>query len=80
MRLMQASMTNEDVLALMRERIASAGSLNKWAAQIGLSAPYVSDVLNGKREPGESIAKVFGLRKEVGRTIQFVPVEEAENG
>lgn len=49
----------------MRRRIRAAGSQKAWAQAIGVSEAYLSDVLNGRRDPGESILGPLGLRKEV---------------
>jgi hypothetical protein len=42
-----------------------AGSQKKWAEDNGISQAYVSDVLNGRREPGQSICSALGLVRVV---------------
>lgn len=59
----QPQLTREDVLAKLRERQGEK-SLRAFAAELGLSAPYLSDVYNGRRDPGPSILGLLGLRKE----------------
>jgi hypothetical protein len=72
-----AAMTADEVRSLIRDKVAEAGSLRAWGAQAGVSAAYLSDVLNGNREPGETVAAALGLRKVVSRGIEFVPAESA---
>lgn len=42
-----------------------AGSQREWAKTHNLSPAYVSDVLKGKRGPGQSILDALGLVKRV---------------
>ncbi len=50
---------------LLKAACAEAGGQKAWAEQNSVSAPYVSDVLKGNREPGESITKALGYRRTV---------------
>lgn len=52
------------VLARLKKDIAKQGSQKAVAAAIGISAPYLSDVLKGYRAPGKSILRFYGLREE----------------
>ena len=54
--------TAEDIREMLREAIKKAGNQKRWAELAGVSPQYVSDVLKGRREPGESIAKMFGYK------------------
>lgn len=55
----------------VRERLAGAirsygaGTQAGWARAHGVSAPYVSDVLAGRRAAGPAILVALGLRKPV---------------
>lgn len=40
-----------------------------WAKANGVSPAYVSDVIQGRREPGEKILKALGLK----RVVSYVP-------
>lgn len=62
---MKKKLLLKDVLALLRKEAEAAGSQKELAAKLGVTAQYVSDVLNGRREPGESILKPLGLRKVI---------------
>lgn len=54
-------LTQPDVVARLREATLLAGSQRAWARAHGVSAAYVSDVLSGRRDPGESILRPLGL-------------------
>jgi hypothetical protein len=55
----------DHVLALLRRRCDEAGGQKAWAKANGVSAAYVCDVLNGRREPGDGILRPLGLEKVV---------------
>lgn len=50
-----------DVTALLTAQIEDAGNQARWCAENGVSTAYLSDVLNGRREPGKKILAVLGL-------------------
>ena len=54
-------MTADDVRAKLRANID--GSQASWAKAHGVSPAYLSDVLNGRREPGEAILNALGLTR-----------------
>lgn len=57
---------SRDVLVLLTAMVyTDYTSLREAARTWKLSAAYLSDVLNGKREPGPKILKVMGLEKRV---------------
>lgn len=60
---------NTQLLEILQSACDKAGSQWKWAMQHTLSPAYVSDVLNGRRAPGESILKALGYEKEVNYRI-----------
>ncbi len=53
------------VYARLRAAVKQAGDQQTYARQIGISPAYLSDVLNARREPGDSILSALGLRKQV---------------
>ena len=57
--------SQNDVLRMLFDRCLSAGSRKAWAEQNNISPAYVSDVLNGNRDPGERILNALGLVKVV---------------
>lgn len=56
---------DSDVIAALRKRIEENG-LRSTARDLGYSAPFVSDVANGRR----------GLTEEMGKKLGFVIYEE----
>ena len=60
-----APMTVEQVRTLLRKRCAAAGSMTTWAGENGVSIAYVSDILAGRREPGESVLTALGLERVI---------------
>ena len=55
-------MTVEQVRELIRKR--AGDNQAAWAIKHEFSPSYLSDVLNGRREPGEKILKALGLERE----------------
>jgi hypothetical protein len=57
----QTLLTAADVLVLLGKQIEVAGSQARWCVDNQISTAYLSDVLNGRREPGKKILDVLGL-------------------
>lgn len=54
----------DQVRAMIAERCASSKQY-QVAAQLGITAPYLSNILRGGREPGPRMLHSMGLRKIV---------------
>jgi transcriptional regulator with XRE-family HTH domain len=56
-----------DIVEEMRRVIAEKfdGSQKKFAESCGISATYISDVLLGKRSPGDKVLAAIGYRTVV---------------
>jgi hypothetical protein len=63
-------LTVDQVRELLRKGCEEAGGQSAWARKHGLAQPFVSDVLKGKREPGDKLCKALGIERE----IRFAPV------
>lgn len=50
---------------MLQEACVKAGSQRAWAKAHSVSEAYVSDVLSGRREMGESIAAALSLERVV---------------
>jgi hypothetical protein len=50
-----------DVCAMLRNACRAAGGQRSWARAHGVSEQYVSDVVGGRKKPGESITTALGL-------------------
>lgn len=55
--------TDEDVLKLLRAAVDHSGSQVALAKAIGITPGNLSDVLSGKRNPGEQIQKYLGVKR-----------------
>lgn len=60
---MKKHLSQNDVMTILKRETDKAGSQKAYAAAIGVSAQYLSDVLSGTKAPGEKILKALGLRK-----------------
>lgn len=54
-------MATSEVITLLREKIARAGSATAWARENKISPAYVSDALSGHRQPGKRILGALGV-------------------
>ncbi len=52
-------MSKDELVAELRRRCAEAGTISDWAKGHGLSAIYISDVLNGRRGVGRKLLKAM---------------------
>ncbi len=57
-------MTTTEVVAMLKRVCTAAGTAKAWAKQHDVSEAYVSDVLRGKKDPGEAICRALGLVAE----------------
>lgn len=58
---MPKHLTMDQVRTKLAAEVGKAGGVRSWARQEGCSAAYVSDVLNGRRDPGPLIATALRL-------------------
>ena len=60
----------EDVVKKLRSEQGEQ-SLRSYATVIGCSAPYLSDIYRGRRDPGPKILKRFGLQKQTKTVVTY---------
>jgi DNA-binding transcriptional regulator YdaS (Cro superfamily) len=58
---MSKSLTTAEVRELIRRQVGDNQSA--WAGRFGIAPSYVSDVLSGRREPGQRILDALGLER-----------------
>ncbi len=58
-------MNKGDFTATLARYIQKAGSQTVAAKRLGVSGAYLSDVKNGRREPGEKLLTALGLRRVI---------------
>jgi len=54
-------MTKDSLLRLLKRKKKEHGSWGKLADHLGISAAYLSDIQQGKREPSEAFLAKLGL-------------------
>jgi hypothetical protein len=59
-----------DPVALLKKRQGPL-SLRQFADEIGISAAFLSDIYNRKREPGWKALEYIGLEKIVRRVVEY---------
>jgi hypothetical protein len=69
--------TQDQVVAKLQA--AKTGKNGKeFAAELGISAPYLFDILGGNRPPSEQVLNFLGLKRI--KTVQITYVEAKSNG
>lgn len=61
-------MTDAQLRARLAKAVGKAGGCAKFGARHGLSGPFVSMVITGKRKPSARILKALGLT----RTTKYI--------
>lgn len=56
-------MTLEQVKQILAARVRAAGTAKNWADANDIAPSYVSDVLRGRKEPGERILTALGIER-----------------
>jgi hypothetical protein len=64
--------TKQELVERLRTAIASAGSQEAFAAQHDIAAAYISDVMRGRREPGQKILDALGVERVVTYRVKDV--------
>ena len=54
-----------DIITEIRRAADRAGTQKALAEQLGVSPAYLSDVLNGRKDPGDAILEPLGLERVV---------------
>lgn len=58
-------MSIRDPVREIRRRLKSGITQDQLAQDLGISAPYLSDVIHGKRDPGPKVVQALGLEKRI---------------
>jgi transcriptional regulator with XRE-family HTH domain len=70
---MKTILTSDEILEQIRE-VISTSSLRQVAKDMGISAPYLSDILLGRRMISENVARVLGYERSVKTEVVFKKV------
>jgi hypothetical protein len=57
-------LTTDELLQVLSKACDEAGGPSAWARSNGISKQYVSDVLNGRTQPGDTILRALGYRRQ----------------
>ena len=60
-----------EVRKMVRRACKEHGSLRSFAAHLGVSAAFISDIARGNREPSGKVLQYLGLTKDVRRVVIF---------
>jgi hypothetical protein len=63
-------LTENEVLTLIRKRVAVRGEAAKLAALTGVSRFHISDVIHGRQKPTERLTDGLGLKRRVMYEVQ----------
>ena len=56
-------LTHDDVRVRIAQAIRTAGSQRAFAAEAGVSASFINDVIRGRRDPGDRVLAAIDLRR-----------------
>jgi hypothetical protein len=62
----------KDPIVLLKSRISASG-VRGAAREIGCSAPYLLDIINGRRGCGPKVLKALGIERTVKRVVTYRP-------
>jgi hypothetical protein len=62
-------LSSEQVRERLKTACEEAGSQAAWAREHGMSAAYLHDVINGRRNVGKAILRALGLE----RVVRYAP-------
>ena len=58
-------LTKAQLLELVRSAVEAAGTQKALAERYGISEQYLTDVLRGRREPGEKLLSALGYERVI---------------
>ena len=65
------ALTEAEVILLMKETQGER-TMRNFAAEIGVSAPYIADIYAGRRSPGIKVLKYFKIGKTRRVIVEYV--------
>jgi len=58
-------MTRDELVKLLQQEVQRKGTQAALAKELGITAAYLGDVLNGKRMPGPTLLNALGFRRVI---------------
>lgn len=59
------TITHEKAIELIRQKVKAHGSQIKTAKELDIAPAYLSDILNGRRDVSDSVARKLGYRRVI---------------
>jgi DNA-binding transcriptional regulator YdaS (Cro superfamily) len=56
-----------NVVRILERRVQAAGSQKKAATELGISAQYLNDLLQGRRDFSDNLLEKLGLERKIVR-------------
>jgi hypothetical protein len=56
-----------DVVRILERRVLAAGSQKRAAFELGISAQYLNDLLQGRRDFSDNLLEKLGLERKIVR-------------
>ena len=60
-----ATLSTAQVVDMLKAQCTAAGSGAEFAKLAGVSAPYLNDVIHGRRPPADAICSALGIERVV---------------
>ena len=60
----------DEVVRILRQEVARAGSQAEWARETGVSRPNLNSTITGKRPPTKDVLNALSLKKVFAYTRQ----------
>ena len=69
------ALTATDLQAILSHQCEMSGGRSEWARRHGIAPSVVSDTINGRRSPSDSVIVAMGFM----RVDRFIPVKRGSN-
>jgi transcriptional regulator with XRE-family HTH domain len=56
-----------NIIRILERHVRRAGSQKRAAEELGISAQYLNDLLQGRREPSDNVLEKLGLKWKIAR-------------
>jgi transcriptional regulator with XRE-family HTH domain len=60
-----------DPIAEISKRLDKGESLRAVARSLGVSAPYLSDIMLGRRQPGPKVLAALGIERKIVTNVTY---------
>lgn len=64
MAMLKKELSEDELVGVLSSACEAAGGPSAWARKAGVSPQYVNDVLKRRRQPGDSICRALGYKRQ----------------